>query len=295
MAYPRLTEEPGALGLAALIRNGALSPLEAVEAAIARIEALDGPINAVVVRDFDRARETARAMDRQHAAPGQPLFGVPMTVKESFDIAGLPSCWGLPEFAGQVAQRDARIVTRLKRAGAVILGKTNIPPHLADLQSDNPVYGRTSNPHDLSRVSGGSSGGGAAAVAAGMVPCEYGSDIGSSIRNPAHFCGVFGHKTSYGLVTKHGHGHPMARGRDGWGGVLSVVGPLARSARDLAALLEVTADLPLPRHDPKLAQCRFLAVLDHPSSEVDQAVRGPIEAALAALEAQGARVDRSSA
>lgn len=295
MAYPKLTDEPGALSLAALIRNGALSPLEAVDAAIGRIEAMDGEINAVVVRDFDRARETAKAKDGQYPDPAQPLFGVPMTVKESFDIAGLPSCWGREEFAGQLASRDAKVVTRLKRAGAVILGKTNIPPDLADLQSDNPVYGRTSNPHDHSRVAGGSSGGAAAAVASGMVPCEYGSDIGSSIRNPAHFCGIFGHKTSYGLVTKHGHGHPMAKGHDMHPGEMSVVGPLARNARDLAALLEITADLPLPRRGRKLSECRFLAILDHPVSEVDDGVRGPIEAALSAFEAAGAQVDRTSA
>ena len=126
---PRLTSEPGAIEVAAQIRSGALSPLEAVEAAIARIEALDGPLNAVVVRDFDRAREAARGMK---AAEGdQPLFGVPMTIKESFDVSGLPTTFGHLQFKDNIARSDARVVQMLKRAGAIIVGKTNVPPDLA--------------------------------------------------------------------------------------------------------------------------------------------------------------------
>ena len=134
---PRLTDEPGALETAAQIRSGELSPLEAVDAAIGRIETLDRALNAVVIRDFERARETARRMTSP--GPDQPLFGVPMTVKESFDVAGLPTCWGLSEHAGYRPERDAVAVQRLKRAGAVILGKTNVPPMLADWQATNPV------------------------------------------------------------------------------------------------------------------------------------------------------------
>ena len=152
MAYPKLTTEPGALALASLIAAGDMSPLEAVDAAIARIEALDGPINAVVVRDFDRARDTAKALDGHTPGADQPLFGVPMTIKESFDIAGLPSCWGHAEHKGNIAKRDAKVVTQLKAAGAILLGKTNVPPDLADWQSTNPAYGRTCNPHDLARA-----------------------------------------------------------------------------------------------------------------------------------------------
>lgn len=294
MAYPKLTDEPGALELAAQLREGTLSPLEAVDAAIARIEALDGPLNAVVVRDFDRARDIAKAMDGLDIRADQPLFGVPMTVKESFNVAGLPTTFGHLEFKENIAATDSAVVTRLKRAGAIIVGKTNVPPDLADLQSNNPVYGRTNNPHDPTRVAGGSSGGSAVALASGMVPAEYGSDIGSSIRNPAHFNGVFGHKPSFGLVSRRGHAHPAGGGRDGHDGPLSVAGPLARSADDLTALLEVTATLPLGRRGKRLEQCRFLALLDHPVSEVDQAVLGPIEGAISALEAAGARVDRAS-
>ena len=293
MAYPKLTDRDGAIATAAKVRRGELSPLESVEHAIARIEKLDAHINAVVVTDFDRAHDMARAMGRV-PGPDQPLFGVDMTVKESFDVAGLPTTWGHERFRDAIATRDSVVVQRLKAAGAIILGKTNVPPDLADLQSDNPLHGRTNNPHDHARVAGGSSGGGAAAVASGMVPVEYGSDIGSSIRNPAHFNGIWGHKTSFGLVSRRGHAHPLAGGRDIHDGPLSVVGPLARDAADLALLLEVTADLPLPRRPRPLAELRCLAVLDHPASEIDAAVRGPIEAALAELGKSGMRIDRAS-
>ena len=294
MAYPRLTDHAGASEVASRIASGATTPVEVVERTIARIEKDDAHINAVVVTDFDRARAAARAMG---TVPGlhQPLFGVAMTVKESFDVAGLPTTFGHLEFKDNIATRDSTVVQRLKAAGAVIVGKTNVPPDLADLQSDNPLYGRTNNPHDHSKVAGGSSGGGAAAVASGMVPCEYGSDIGSSIRNPAHFNGVWGHKTSYGLVSRRGHAHPRLGGREVADGPLSVVGPLARNADDLELLLHVTADLAIARNPAKpLAEMRFLAVLDHPVSEVDSAVRDPIEAALAELEKAGATVDRKS-
>ena len=293
MAYPKLTDKLGALALAAAVRRGECTPLETTERAIARIEQLDAHINAVVVTDFERALETARAMGASPSAE-QPLFGVPMTVKESFDVAGLPTTFGHVQFKDNIAARDSVVVQRLKAAGAIIVGKSNVPPDLADLQSDNPLYGRTNNPHDHALVAGGSSGGGAAAVASGMVLCEYGSDIGSSIRNPAHFNGIWGHKTSFGLVSRRGHTHPMAGGCDVHDGPLSVVGPLARDADDLDLLLRVTADLAMPRNDKALRAMRFLAVLDHPSSEIDDAVRGPIEAALIELEKAGATVDRSS-
>ena len=293
MAYPTLTDKPGAIATAAAVKRGECTPLETTERAIARIEHLDAHINAVVVTDFERALETARAMGSAPAGL-QPLFGVPITVKESFDVAGLPTTFGHIKFKDNIAQRDSVVVQRLKAAGAIILGKTNVPPDLADLQSDNPLYGRTNNPHDHDRVAGGSSGGGAAAVASGMVPCEYGSDIGSSIRNPAHFNGIWGHKTSFGLVSRRGHTHPMAGGLDVHDGPLSVVGPLARDADDLALLLKVTADLAVARDDKPLGAMRFLAVLDHPVSEVDAAVRGPIEAALSELAKAGATVDRTT-
>lgn len=295
MSYPQLTTEPGAIALAAQIREGKLTPVEAVEAAIARIEDLDIGIDAVVVCDFDRARDAARTLAQEGPRTGQPLFGVPMTIKESFDIAGLPTCWGHEQYRHQIATRDALVVRRLKAAGAILLGKTNVPVDLSDWQSFNSVYGRTCNPHDRARSPGGSSGGSAAAVAAGMVPCEFGTDIGGSVRVPAHFCGVWGHKSSWGLIPKHGHDHPAFAGRDAHDGVLSIAGPLARNPDDLALLLELTAALPLRRSGKPLRQCRVLALADHPASPVDSAVREPTEAAIAMLEAAGVRVDRASA
>lgn len=294
MDYPKLTGEPGALELAALIREGTLSPLEAVDAAIGRIEAGDGAINAVVVRDFERARDTAKAMDGLDIMPHQPLFGVPMTIKESFDIDGLPTCWGHEKFSGNIAKRDARVVRQLKTGGAILIGKTNVPPDLADWQSSNPVYGRTVNPHDHTRSPGGSSGGAAAAVSAGFVPCDYGTDIGGSVRVPAHFCGVWGHKTSWGLVSKHGHDHPAMAGQDAHDGVLSIAGPLARNADDIEILLRLTAKLPMAESPKPLRELKFLAVLEQPSCPVDSAVLGPIESALGVLEKGGLSIDRSS-
>ncbi len=293
MAYPRLTDAPGALETAAAVSRGDCTPVEIVERTIARIEHLDAHINAVVVTDFDRARETARAIGIT-PGPGQSLFGVAMTVKESFDVAGLPTTFGHARFRDNIAARDSEVVRRLKAAGAVIVGKTNVPPDLTDLQSDNPLYGRTNNPHNHDRVAGGSSGGAAAAVASGMVPCDYGTDIGSSIRSPAHFNGIWGHKSSFDLVSRCGHTHPMAGGQEVHGGPLSVAGPLARNADDLAALLAVTADVPLARREKPLSAMRFLAIIDHPVSAVDDAVRSPIEAALTEIEKAGAMVDRSS-
>ncbi|WP_427969046.1 amidase family protein [Altererythrobacter sp.] len=294
MAYPKLTDKPGALETAAAIRAGELSPYEAVDAAIVRIEELDVHVNALAVGDFERAVAAAHALDGVKPREDQPLFGVPMTVKESFDIAGLPTCWGHPQFRDSIAKRDSKIVTQLKRAGAIIVGKTNVPVDLSDWQSFNPVYGRTNNPHDHARSPGGSSGGGAAAVASGMVPCEYGSDIGGSVRVPAHFCGIWGHKTSWGLVSKHGHDHPAMAGKDAHDGALSIAGPLARNAADIEILLRITANLPLREARKPLSECRLLMLLDYPGSPIDDSVRGPLEAAAKALESAGVRIDRTS-
>jgi amidase len=225
-----------------------------------------------------------------------------MTVKESNNVAGLPTTWGSPAFSGFVADTDAVVVQRLKDAGAIILGKTNVPPFLSDWQSNNPVYGRTRNPWDLSRSPGGSSGGSAAALASGMVPLEYGSDIGGSIRVPAAFCGVYGHKPSYELAPLRGHSPP---GMDGGSVALAVVGPLARSPADLALALEVTAgpepdmakgyrlELPAPRH-AELADYRVLVLDSHPLVVTDDEIRGAIDALGARLEGLGAQVSRSS-
>lgn len=298
MAYPQLSREPGALATAAAIRAGKLSAVEAVEAAISRVAERDAGIDAVVVPDFERAVAAAKALDTTGPRDDQPLFGVPMTIKESFDVAGLPTTWGHARFKDQIAPKDALLVQRLKVAGAVIIGKTNVPVDLTDWQSFNPVYGRTSNPHDLSRSPGGSSGGSAAAVASGMVPCDYGTDIGGSVRVPAHFCGVWGHKTTWGLVPKHGHEFPGQSRREGFvaatDGPLSIAGPLARNAEDLAALTEAGAEVPLRGRPKPLKACRLLALTDLPEAPIDDSVRVPTEAALEALARAGVRIDRAS-
>jgi amidase len=287
---PKLTHEPGVLETAAAIRDGKMSPLEAVDAAIARIEALDGPIKAVVVRDFDRAREAARMLEGE-TSDGRPLFGVPMTIKESFNLAGLPTTWGVAEHKEFVPETDATVVTRLKRAGAIFLGKTNVPPMLSDWQSANPIYGRTNNPHDLARSPGGSSGGAAAALAAGMVPAEYGSDIGGSVRVPAHFCGVWGHKPTWNAIDRYGHEFP---GTEGHSRALAVVGPLARNGADLAALLDLTLDDVPSLSGKPLAECRFLLLTEHPLVPTDDGLVAAVEVVAADLGRAGTRIDRSS-
>jgi amidase len=278
--------------------------LELCDAAIARIEARDGDINAVVVRDFDRAREQARAADVALAAgERRPLLGLPMTVKESFNVAGLPTTWGF-EFARRIPVTQAAVaVLRLKAAGAVILGKTNIALALGEWQSVNPVYGRTLNPLDTRRSPGGSSGGGAAAVAAGMVPLEVGSDIGGSIRVPAHFCGVYGHKPSQGLLPARGHDFPGTQGVAP--DVLAVIGPLARSADDLELALDVLAGPdtddatawrlalpPLRQAQPK--GLRVLALTTHPTARASREMQGAVESTAARLADAGAQVSQRS-
>ncbi len=292
-----------ATSMVAALAEGQTTAARLCEEAIARIERLDGPINAVVVRDFDRARVAAAEADAALSrGERRPLLGVPMTVKESFNVAGLPTCWGVPAMNGWVATRDATTVARLKAAGAVILGKTNVALWLADWQSDNPVYGRVNNPLDPSRTAGGSSGGAAAAVAAGMTPLELGSDIGGTIRVPSAFSGVYGHKPSYGLVP--GRGHAPA-GMDGVSPVLNVCGPIARSAADLDLALGVLAgpdngdelayrlELPAPRHE-RVADYRVLVLDRHPLAETDDEIRGALEALASRLEAAGAKVSRHS-
>ena len=294
MAYPKLTDKPGALETAAAIRAGELSPTQAVDAAIGRVEELDAHVNAIAVQDFERALEAAKALEATGPGSDQPLFGVPMTVKESFDVAGLPTTYGHERYAENIAQNDAQLVQRLKAAGAVIIGKSNVPPDLTDWQSNNPVYGRTNNPHDHARSPGGSSGGSAAAVASGMVAAEYGTDIGGSVRVPAHFCGVWGHKPSWGLTSKRGHQSPGRAGQVLHDAYLSVAGPFARNGEDLATLLQIGAERPLARTAKPLAQCRVLALTEAEGAPVDASVQAPIDAAIALLEKAGVRIDPSS-
>jgi amidase len=225
--------------IASLIKTGKLGVLEAVDLYIARIEAFDDVVNAVIVRDFDRARARAKMLDRnkKKLAKLPRLFGVPMTVKESYNVDGLPTTWGVEASAHNIAKSDALAIERLKAAGAVIIGKTNVPVMLADWQSFNPIYGTTNNPFDLTRSPGGSSGGSAASLAAGFAALEAGSDIGASLRDPAHYCGIYAHKPSYGIIPPRGH----SLGGNLAAADISCIGPMARAARDLGTALAVMA------------------------------------------------------
>jgi amidase len=225
--------------LRAELRAGKISPSELTELYIGRIEHYDAKLNAVVVRDFERARQAARAADATRGTSTDPLHGVPITLKESINVAGLGTTCGVPEWRAFVSKHDAPAWTRLRAAGAILLGKTNVPPMLADWQSCNPVYGRANNPWDVTRTPGGSSGGSAAALAAGLSALEVGSDIGGSIRVPAAFCGVYGHRPSETLLPKSGQ-FPMPPMPNA-AVVMGVQGPLARSADDLELALSVLA------------------------------------------------------
>jgi amidase len=285
--------------LASDIRRRRLGCLEALDLYLARVDRFNPQLNAIVASDVDGARRRARQADaalRKGKVWG-PLHGVPMTVKESYDVAGLPTTWGLTELKDNVPSRNALAVDRLLAAGVVLFGKTNVPAWLADWQSFNPVYGTTSNPWDLSRVPGGSSGGAAAALAAGLTGLEAGSDIGASIRNPAHYCGVYGHKPTYGIVPPRGQALP---GRVAPADI-SVIGPMGRSADDLALGLSVMAGgdeidgagwrlaLPPPRRTA-LRDFRVAVMLTDPVSEVDDEVQARVQAVADFLATKKARV-----
>ena len=278
------------------LRTSRISSRELTELYIRRIERHDAALNAVVVRDFDRARAQARAAD-EAAARGEAgaLLGLPMTIKESFNVAGLRTTCGVPEWKDFVSQHDAPATARTRAAGAVMLGKTNVPPMLADWQSANPIYGRANNPWDVGRTPGGSSGGSAAAIAAGLSAFEVGSDIGGSIRVPAAFCGTYGHRPSETLLPKSGQ-FPMPPLPNA-GVVMGVQGPIARSAEDLELGLSVLAgpevgedvawrvQLPRPRH-ARLGDFRVAVLPPIPWLPVD----GEIEVALQELAARLARL-----
>lgn len=231
-----------AVELANQVRSRKVSSLELVSEAIRKIEKQDTKIRAVVDRDFERAVAAAKDAD-DAVARGRPLgafHGIPMTVKECISVSGLKTTFGKKEFADNVAKVDATSVARMKAAGAVIVANTNVPTDLADCQTYNDVYGLTINPHNHERTCGGSSGGSAASLAAGYVPLELGSDLAGSIRTPSHFCGVFGHKSSYGIIPQTGHSL-MSEPR--FESDIAVIGPMANSAVDLSQAFSIlTAD-----------------------------------------------------
>ena len=267
-----------ATDLARLLRTGKLSASELLQECLGQYKAHNGKLNAVIVTDVERAKKAAKAADKRLAKgkPLGPFDGVPMTAKESFDWTGTPSTWGDLRFKDNIASSDAVAVTRLADAGAVMYGKTNVPLMLADWQSFNAIYGTTNNPWDVTRAPGGSSGGSAVALATGMSALEIGSDIGASIRNPAHYCGVYGHKPTYGVVPYRGHLLPGVVQT----GDITVAGPLARSARDLAGMMKVLAgadsaeargyQLKLPKaRQESLKEFRVAVMMTDTQSEVD--------------------------
>ncbi|MGJ0508688.1 MAG: amidase [Methylocystis sp.] len=296
-------EYASARALADALRRRDMSAVELIDLTIKRIEALDPAINAVVVRDFDRARAAAKAADAA-LSRGETgaLLGVPVTVKESFNIAGLPTCWGDPHFRHFTPVEDAVAAARLKKAGAIVLGKTNVPLWLSDWQSYNSVYGTTNHPSNRRLTPGGSSGGSAAALAAGFGALSLGSDMGGSLRAPAHYCGVYAHKPTYGLAPRRGHAPPGGPATPPEN-VLAAVGPMARSAADLALALDLIAgpeepgyrlDLP-PARQGRLGDFRVLVIDTHPLGPTARAIRDSLAALAARLARTGARVsDKSS-
>ena len=286
--------------LASDIRKKKIGCLELLDLYLARVDKHDGALNSIVVKDYNRARARARAADRalSRGRAWGPLHGVPMTIKESYDVAGLPTTWGVPDYRDRIATKNAVVVDRLLAAGVVLFGKTNVPLYLADWQSFNAIYGTTNNPWDVARAPGGSSGGSAAALAAGLTGLEAGSDIGSSIRNPAHFCGVYGHKPTWGIVPRTGQALPWQTAPVD----IDVVGPLARSADDLGIALAAMAgpeeieaagwQLRLrPPRQKRLRDFKVALMLDAPNIAVDREVQARLQALADFLGRQKAKVD----
>ena len=289
-----------ATDLAGKIARREVSSVDLLNAYLDRVDRFNPEINAVVVDVRDQALARAREADAATARGESwgPFHGVPMTVKESYNLAGTPTTWGNPDWKGNVAAEDAVPVKKLKGAGAIVFGKTNVPLALADFQSYNDVYGTTNNPYNLERVPGGSSGGSAAALAAGLSALEAGSDIGGSIRNPAHFCGVFGHKPTWNLLWMRGHSGPgdIRSTPD-----ISVIGPLARSAADLDSAVRTLAGpdditargyrLALPELNGGLKGLKVAVWADDEMCPVSAEVRARVGQVAGMLSEAGARLD----
>lgn len=289
----------GGLAIAARIRSRELSCVEALEYFLERAHRFQPALNAIVEFDEERARTRAREADAA-LVRGEiwgPLHGVPMTVKESYDIEGLRTTRGNPVWGDYVASEDALSIRRLKTAGVTIFGKTNVPLNLADFQSYNDLYGTTNNPWDTTRGCGGSSGGSAVSMAAGLAGVETGSDIGGSIRNPSHYCGVFGHKPTFGMLPPRGHGVPGAVAQSD----LTVIGPIARTAADCEALTLAMAG-PDEIHEAgyrlalqpcplaSLKDLRAAVIVSDAAAPVDADTRGRLELVAETIRAAGGSV-----
>ena len=296
--------------LAARIRARELSPVEVVEAHIRRIEEVNPLLNALVAERFDAAREEARQAEQalNGADPLPPLHGVPFSVKEMIGLEGMPATFGTLGRRERVADEDATIVRRLRAAGAIPLGVSNVPEWGFWFESYNLIYGRTHNPWDLGRTPGGSSGGEGALVGAGASPFGLGSDVGGSIRMPAGFCGVFGHKPTHGLLPLTGHYPVYASGPDARVRKTSpwlAVGPLARSPRDLLPLLRIMAGpdgvdpnaeaIELGDADAVEWRGRKVLLLENPriamAGRATEEVRGAVIKAAKVLEDRGVAIE----
>ncbi|HRD77123.1 MAG TPA: amidase family protein, partial [Hyphomicrobiaceae bacterium] len=288
-----------AVEIAALIRSKKLSAVDALDHFLKRVATHNPKLNAIIWMDAERARKRAKAADAA-LAKGEvwgPLLGVPMTIKESYQVTGSPTTWGDPANKNNVTETSALAVTRLEKAGVVLFGKTNVPLMLADWQSYNAIYGTTNNPWNTAMIPGGSSGGSAAALAAGLTGVEAGSDIGSSIRNPAHYCGVFGLKPTYGVIAMRRHSLPGAFAPAD----ISAIGPLSRGAEDLDVMLDAMSGpdelddqcwkLELPKaRATAIKDMRIAVKLRDPNCEVDGEYADRLQNLVDHLARKGAKV-----
>jgi fatty acid amide hydrolase len=289
--------------LAAKLAAREIGALELLEEHVARIERCDPAVNALVVPLLDQAADAARALDnRPRGSAAGPLAGIPFTVKECFDVAGVDTTIGVAALKGRPAEADAVLVARLRAAGAVLLGKTNLPQLMWFNECDNPLFGRTSNPWDLGRTPGGSSGGEAAIVASGGSPLGFGTDSGGSIRVPAHFCGVHTLKPTDGRLSLGGTADErLLAGQEG---IVDTPGPFARRVDDLTLAMEVLASPsqhgadsripPVAWRDPGAVEVSGLCVGVYDGTtavEPARSVRSAVQQAAAALEKRGARIE----
>ena len=293
-----------ALQAADAIRRKQVSSVELTKRIFARMDHYNPQLNAFVYQlREDALAQAQKADDAQAQGKSLGVFhGVPITVKESFGVAGHPATWGIPDFRDAKTRRNSEVVERLlSDAGAVLVGATNVPVALGDWQSYNPIYGTTNNPWDLKRTPGGSSGGSAAALAAGLGYLSVGSDIGGSIRVPAHFCGIFGHKPTLDLVSTEGHLPGGSRGAPSFSTLLAVAGPLARSAADLLAAMKILGGptgwdakawkwtMPEPRAR-SLKDFRVGYVIDDPIAPPTAEMKALLQKTIEHLERAGAQL-----
>ncbi len=301
MSTTQLTTFASARAMLEALRAKEISSVELLELHLSQIERENPAINAIVTPDYERARRTAQEADAaRKRGEDRPLLGLPLTIKDCINVRELPTTSGVRARARAIPAEDALLVARVREAGGVIMGKTNVPPYASEWQANNRLFGRTNNPWDLTRSPGGSTGGGAAALAAGMTPLEFGSDIGGSIRVPAAFCGCYGHKPSETALPRSGHfpGSPLPNPTLG----MAVQGPLARSASDLELAFDVVAgpDIGeevawrlalLPARHERLSEYRVALFPPFPWVPVDNEILEAREALAEKLRRAGAKVE----